>query len=97
MFKKIILSSLITLALLSSSFFSHATENKTVTLDIPGMTCKFCPITIRKALKKVDGVIDVKADYDSKTATVTFNPDKTHVDALIKATTNAGYPSTLKQ
>ncbi|VAW95111.1 hypothetical protein MNBD_GAMMA23-456 [hydrothermal vent metagenome] len=97
MFRKIFLSCLIAAALISSSFFTHATESKTITLDVPGMTCKFCPITIRKALKKVAGVVDAKADYDNKTATITFDPDKTNVEALIKATANAGYPSTLKK
>ncbi len=75
----------------------YAAESKTVTLDVPGMTCKFCPITIRKALQKVPGVIEAKAEYETKTATVIFDPDKTNVEALTKATANAGYPSTLKK
>ena len=70
---------------------------ETVTLDIPGMTCQFCPITIRKALEKVDGVIEAKASFDTKTATVTFDPAKTNVEALTKATAEAGYPSTPRQ
>ena len=74
-----------------------AAEPQTVSLDVPGMTCKFCPITIKKALEKVPGVIDAKADYKTKTATVTFDPDKTNVEALNKSTANAGYPSTLKK
>lgn len=84
---------------MSSPFFSmaQAAESQTVTLDVPGMTCKFCPITIRKALKKVPGVTNAKADFDSKTATVTFDPDKTSVEELTKATANAGYKSTLRQ
>ncbi len=80
-----------------SSFNVMAAKSQTVTLDIPGMTCKFCPITIRKALKKVPGVIEAKADYETKTATVTFDPDKTNIETLTKATANAGYPSTLKK
>jgi len=74
-----------------------AAQSSTVTLDIPGMTCKFCPITIKKALKKVPGVISAEADYETKTATISYDPDKTSTEALIKATTDAGYPSTLKQ
>lgn len=74
-----------------------AAEPQTVTLDVPGMTCKFCPITIKKALKNVPGVIDAKSDYKTKTATVTFDPDKTNEEALTKATANAGYPSTVKK
>ena len=76
---------------------ASAAESKTVVLDVPGMTCKFCPITIRKALKKVKGVIKATAEYETKTATVTYDPAQTNVDELIKATTNAGYPSTVKK
>ncbi len=37
------------------------------------------------------------ADLGAKTATVKFDTDKTDIQALIDATTGAGYPSTLKQ
>lgn len=99
MIRKISLPLLMLFALISMPFLSSAmaTEAKTVTLDVPGMTCKFCPITIRKALEKVPGVVEAKASFDTKTATVTFDPDKTNVEALTKATADAGYPSTLKQ
>lgn len=76
---------------------AHAAENKTVTLEVPGMTCGVCPITVRKALEKVPGVSKAQADFDSKTATVTFDPDKTNTEALLKATANAGYPASLKK
>lgn len=79
------------------STVAQAAEVKTVTLDVQNMTCKFCPITVRKALEKVDGVASAKADFDSKTATVTFDPNKTSIGALTKATADAGYPSTLKK
>ena len=99
MVRKIFFPLLMTLVFLNLSMLSTASaaETQTVILDVPGMTCKFCPITIRKALKKVPGVIDAKADFDNKTATVTYDPAKTMVEDLIKATANAGYPSKLKQ
>lgn len=99
MIRTIFFSLLMGIAVMSTPISStaQAAETKTVTLDIPGMTCKFCPITIRKALEKVPGVTEAKASYDTKTATVTFDPDKTNVEALTKATANAGYPSTLKK
>lgn len=87
----------LTLSLLALSHVASAAETKTVVLDVPGMTCKFCPITIRKALQKVDGVIEAKAEFETKTATVIFDPTKTNVEALMKATENAGYKSTLKK
>ena len=39
-----------------------ATEVQTATLDVPGMTCNFCPITVRKALSQVAGVIEARSD-----------------------------------
>ena len=70
---------------------------KTVTLDVQNMTCKLCPITVKKSLEKVSGVSAVKVDLDKKTATVTYDPDKTQPEALTNATTNAGYPSTVQK
>lgn len=96
MLRTILFSGLLILSAVMHTSVAVATESKTITLDVPGMTCKFCPITIRKALQKVPGVIEAKAEYQTKTATVTFDPDKTNVEALTKATANAGYPSTLK-
>ena len=68
---------------------------QTAVLDIQNMTCSMCSITIHKALEKVPGVIEAKVDYDHKTATVKYDADKTSPPALVKATTNAGFPSTL--
>ena len=69
---------------------------KTVTLDVPGMTCELCPITIKKALQKVDGVSKVDVSFEKKEAVVTFDDAKTKVGTLTKATGNAGYPATVK-
>ena len=71
-------------------------NSQSVTLDMQNMTCAMCKITIRKALEGVEGVQAVKVDSDSKTASVTFDPQKTNSDALIKATTHAGYPATVR-
>lgn len=69
---------------------------KTITLSVPGMTCATCPITIKAALKKVPGVTAVTVSYETLEAVVTFDDAKTNTDALLKATTDAGYPSTVK-
>lgn len=72
---------------------------KTVVLDVPTMNCAACPITVKKALQKVEGVsgVEVRYDANAKQATVTFDDEITTVDQLIGATTNAGYPSTINQ
>lgn len=70
---------------------------KTVTLSVPGMTCAACPITVKKALTKVDGVQKAEVSYEKREAVVTFDDTKTSAEALTKATENAGYPSSVKQ
>ena len=91
MMKKLLLATLFSLA--SVSVFA---EIQTVTLDVPTMNCVTCPITVKKSLKNVDGVNKAEVSYDTKLAVVSFDDTKTNIESLIKATTNAGYPSTLK-
>jgi mercuric ion binding protein len=69
---------------------------RTVTLQVQNMTCETCPIVVRKALQRVPGVSSASVDFALKTATVTFDPDQAKPAALTQATTNAGFPSTLK-
>jgi mercuric ion binding protein len=61
------------------------------------MTCAVCPITVKKALSKVDGVEKTEVSYENKEAVVTYDDAKTNVEALTKATANAGYPSDVKR
>ena len=68
-------------------------EARTVTLSIPSMNCSMCPLTVRKALEKVDGVMQVQVDYESKSAVIEFDDQKTNIARLTDATQNAGYPS----
>lgn len=75
-------------------------QTKAVTLDVENMTCNMCPITVRKALEKVPGVVKAEAKYEGNGvgwAKVTFDPAKTDIDTLINATVEAGYPSSPKK
>jgi mercuric ion binding protein len=69
---------------------------KTITLSVPGMTCPSCPFIVDQSLRAVPGVSNVEVSFEARTATVTFDDGATNVDALVKATTNAGYPSSPK-
>ncbi len=69
---------------------------QTITLSVPGMTCSACPITVKKALSKVDGVDKADVSFEKREAIVTFDDAKTSVQSLTKATENAGYPSSVK-
>ncbi len=69
---------------------------KTVTLSVPGMYCEVCPITVKKALLKVPGVIKVDVSFEKKEAVVRFDDAKATIDKLKDATFEAGYPSEVK-
>ncbi|RVT49633.1 mercury resistance system periplasmic binding protein MerP [Rubrivivax albus] len=68
-----------------------------VTLDVPGMTCAACPITVKKAISKIDGVSKVEVSYERRQAVVSFDDAKASVHKLTEATGNAGYPSTVRR
>jgi mercuric ion binding protein len=85
----IILAAMMTML---SVHFAFA-ASRSVTLAVSHMTCSTCPITVRKALFGVAGVETVAVNLDKKEAAVTFDDAKTTVEALTKATEDAGYPS----
>jgi periplasmic mercuric ion binding protein len=85
------------LATLTLAVGAHAAAGHSATLAVSNMDCATCPITVRKALEKVPGVEAAKIDFKTKLAVVSFDPAKTKPEALVKATADAGYPSTLKQ
>ena len=70
-------------------------EPQTVILDLPTMNCAMCPITVKKALNKVDGVTRTDVSYEDKQAVISYDDALTNPDTLIEATTNAGYHSLL--
>ncbi len=91
---KIIQRTSIAFAIVATLTGSAWAATKTVALAVPGMTCPTCPITVKKALNKVPGVSQIDIDLSKKQAIVTFDDSKTSTQALVAATTNAGYPST---
>lgn len=66
---------------------------QTRTFTIGKMTCAACPITVKTAMKRVEGVRSVDVDFASKTATVTFDPALTSADKIARAPTDVGYPA----
>ena len=70
-------------------------SSQTVTLSVPGMNCSACPITVKKALSKISGVNATEVSLDRREVKVTFDDSKTNINALTRATKDAGYPSTM--
>ena len=89
--------SVVSLLVALSPFAALAATPQTTTLHVQNMTCELCPITVKKSLERVLGVSQVWIDFAKKTATITFDADQAQVSALVQATTDAGYPSTLRK
>ena len=64
------------------------------TFHVDKMTCATCPITVRKAMQRVDGVKEVSVDLDSETATVIYDSKLTDAETIAASSTNVGFPAT---
>ena len=69
---------------------------RTVVLDVQNMTWSLCPVTVKKSLTNVTAVAQA-AGLNRNTATVEFNPDVVEVSDLVRATTQAGFPSIIRK
>lgn len=70
-------------------------DSRTATFTVENMTCATCPIAVRKAMQRVDGVKEVAVDMDAKSATVTFDATLTSAEQIAAASTNIGFPATV--
>ncbi|PIP93681.1 MAG: mercuric transport protein periplasmic component [Bdellovibrio sp. CG12_big_fil_rev_8_21_14_0_65_39_13] len=72
-------------------------ESKMACFAVEGMTCAACTITTKVAVKKLDGIEDIKVSLDEKKAEVQFNDTKTNSDEIKKKIDSVGYKATLLQ
>lgn len=68
---------------------------QTVILSVPGMICASCPYIVESAISAVDGVDEVSADFETRSATVIFDDAVTSPAEIRKATAAIGYQSEL--
>jgi len=61
------------------------------TLQVAGMTCSHCKMSVEKALRGLAGVTAAEVNLAAKTARVTYDPAKVNLDAMKEAVTDAGY------
>lgn len=64
----------------------------TTTITVEGMSCEHCEQTIEKALQGVPGVLDVRADHETESATIEGNPDS---NEIAQAVEDAGYEASV--
>ncbi|MGG2475940.1 cation transporter, partial [Rhizobium sp. BR5] len=69
----------------------YSVEEKTVELDIEGMTCASCVGRVEKALKAVSGVSDASVNLATERATVRVAGNAASAAKLAEAISQAGY------
>jgi len=66
-------------------------DKQQVTLPILGMTCANCVAAVERGLSKVDGVDAAVVNLSSERASVSYDPQKTGVPALVEQVRQTGY------
>ncbi|MCO4810598.1 MAG: cation transporter [Gammaproteobacteria bacterium] len=87
----------LTMLVLTSGTSLAADNELTVTFDVQEMTCATCPIAVRKAMERVDGVTQVEVSLDDHSAIVTFDSSATTAAAIGQASTDVGFPATVRE
>lgn len=65
--------------------------SETITLHVTGMTCGGCENAVKRALGRVEGVVDVTASHVEERVGVTFDPAKVTLDVITQKIAAAGY------
>lgn len=71
----------------------EANGNVSQTFTIENMTCAACPITVRKAMSRVEGVQSVAVNFEGRTATAVYDPAITNAAAIGEASSSVGFPA----
>lgn len=69
----------------------NASDIQTVTFDINGMTCNGCATHIENDVYKLDGIINVDANYEKANAKVKFDQTKVNLTQIEEAINGTGY------
>jgi mercuric ion binding protein len=86
----------IIIAFILTANLSLASDNETTaTFNVEKMTCATCPIAVRKAMQRVDGVKEVNVDLESNTAVVTFDASVATTSDIANASTEVGFPASV--
>lgn len=70
---------------------------KEVTFPVEGMTCAMCHLTVKAALKKVDGVIEAVPSHEKRNCYVKYDASKVTPKELVNTINkNTPYRASLK-
>ena len=65
--------------------------DRTVRLELTGMSCANCSATIEDTVGELSGVASVEANYATDEGSVTYDPDITSLGEIVAAVQDAGY------
>lgn len=69
----------------------ESAANKTVVIEVEGMTCAGCEPHINETLKGLKGVAASEASYRNKNVKVVYNPNQINLEQIKKAIDEIGY------
>lgn len=70
-----------------------AEKEAEVELQVYGMHCETCPLTVRTAARSVPGVVDARVSIEPGRAWVRYRPSLATPEAIAAAITRSGYPA----
>lgn len=66
-----------------------------LTLNVTGMTCGHCQMSVAKALKDISGVKSAAVNLETNTAVVEYKSGKTTTEEMINVVEGAGYKASV--
>ncbi|MBO1626652.1 copper chaperone [Bacillus cereus] len=63
----------------------------TITLNVQGMTCNHCKMSVTNALTELEGVQNVEVDLQEGTVNVEYNDTKVDVEKMKEVIEDQGY------
>ncbi len=78
----------------NQAIFAEYPGSKTVIIPVTGMTCTGCEMLVEDELRKVTGIIKVKASHEGKNAIVQFDESKVNLKNVIEAINRTPYKAT---
>jgi copper chaperone CopZ len=82
------------IALVFSAISLFAASPKEISVQT-NLHCESCATKIEKGLKKVSGVLESKANVDTKIVAIKFDSDKTNESKITKTIADLGYKADL--
>jgi copper chaperone CopZ len=70
---------------------TESVANKTIVIEVEGMTCVGCEPHINETLKALNGVASSEASYQNKNVKVVYNPNQISLEQIKRAIDEIGY------